>query len=91
MEHAINYIKCKKSNTYTHDSYNLHWPLTGLTFVQKGVAYSVWKDYKNLPPQIKNILNNVALFKSTLMKFLLQYVFYSIVECYQKNYNDYGC
>jgi hypothetical protein len=35
--------------------------------------------------------NNVALFKATLKKFLLQYVFYSIDEYYQQNHNDYGC
>ena len=38
---------------------------------------------------IKNISNNVALFKSKLKKFLLQYAFYSVDEYYQKNYNDY--
>jgi len=41
------------------------------------------------PPQIKNILNNVAPFKSKLKKFLLWYVFYSVDEYYQENYNDY--
>ena len=33
--------------------------------------------------------NNVALFKTTLKKFLLQYIFYSVDEYYQQNCNDY--
>jgi hypothetical protein len=57
--------------------------------VQKGVAYSGCNIYIDLPPQIKEIWNNVALFKTTLKKFLLQYVFYSVDEYYQQNYNDY--
>ena len=73
----------------TRHNNNLHLPLTGLTLVQKGVAYSGCKIYNHLPPQIKNILNNVALFRSKLKKFLLQYVFYSVDEYYQQNYNDY--
>jgi hypothetical protein len=77
-------------NIYTHHNYNLHLPLTGLTLVQKGFAYSGCKIYNHLPLQIKNISNNVALFKSILKKFLLHYVFYSVDEYWQQNYNDYG-
>jgi hypothetical protein len=66
----------------------MHLPPTGLTLVQKGVAYSGCKIYNHLPPQIKEISNNVALFKTTLKKFLLQHVFYSVDEYYQQNYND---
>jgi hypothetical protein len=73
----------------THHNNNLHLPLTGLTLIQKGVAYSGCKIYNHLPPQIKNISINVALFKSKLKKFLLRYVFYSVDEYYQQNYNDY--
>ena len=81
-------------NSQIHDinirhNINLHLLLTGLTMVQKGVAYSGCKIYNHLPPQIKNISNNVALFKSKLKKFLLRYVFYSADEYYQKSYNDY--
>jgi hypothetical protein len=74
-------------NTYTHHNDNLYLPLTGLTLVQKGVANSECKIYNHLPSQIKNVLNNVALFKSTLKKLLLQYVFYSVDEYYQQNYS----
>ena len=45
----------------------------------------------HLPPQIKKISNNVALFKTMLKKFLLQYVFYSADEYYQQNYKEYDC
>jgi len=31
---------------------------------------------------------NVPLFKSLLRKLLLQYVFYSVDEYYQQNFND---
>jgi len=64
----------------TRHNNNLHLPLTGLTLVQKGVAYSGCKIYNHLPPQIKNISNNVALFKSKWKKFLLRYDFYSVDE-----------
>jgi len=70
-------------------TFHMHLPSTGLTLVQKGVAYSGCKIYNHLPPQIKNSSNNVALFKSKLKKFLLQYAFYSVDEYYQKNYDDY--
>jgi hypothetical protein len=68
---------------------NLHLPLTGLTLVQKGVAYSGCKIYNHLPPQIKNISSNITLFKHKLKKFLLRYTFYSVNEYYQQNYDDY--
>ena len=73
----------------TRHNNNLHLPLTDLTLVQKGVAYSGCKIFNHLPPQIKNISNNVALFKSKLKKLLLQYVLYSVDEYYQQNYKDY--
>ena len=62
-------------NSQIHDintchNNNLHLPLTGLTLVQKDVAYSGCKIFKHLNPQIKNISNNVALFKSKLKKLL---------------------
>ena len=73
---------------HTRHSDNLHLPQTGLTLVQKGVAYSGCKIYNHLPLHIKNISDNVPLFKSILKKLLLQYVFYSTDEYYQQNFND---
>ena len=76
-------------NIHTRYNDNLHLLSTGLTLVQKGVAYSGCKIYNHLPSQIKKISNNIALFKTTLKKFLLQYIFYSVDEYYQQNCNDY--
>jgi hypothetical protein len=73
---------------HTCHSDNLHLPQTGLTLVQKGVAYSECKIYNHFPSHIKNILNNIPLFKSMLRKLLLQYVLYSVDEYYQQNFND---
>ena len=74
---------------HTRHSDNLHLPQTGLTLVQKGVAYSGCKIYNHLPLHIKKISNNVPLFKSILRKLLLQYVFYSVDEYYQQSFDDY--
>ena len=68
----------------TRHNNNLHLPLTGLTLVQKGVAYSGCKIYNHLPPQTKNISNNVAMFKSKLKKFLLRYVFTVLMNTIRK-------
>ena len=73
---------------HTRHSDNLHIPQTGLTLVQKSVAYSGYKIYNHLPLHIKNISNNVPLFKSLLRKLLLQYVFYSVDEYFQQNFNN---
>ena len=77
-------------NIYTLHNDNLHLPSSGLTLIQKAVANSGCKIYNHLPSQIKNISNNAALFKSTLKKFLLHYVFYSVDEYCHQSYNDYG-
>ena len=76
---------------HTHHSDNLHLSQTGLTLVQKGVAYYGCKIYNHLPLHIKKISNNVPLFKSILKKLLLQYVFYSVDEYYQQSFGDYVC
>jgi len=70
---------------YTRYSENLHLPQTGLTMVQKGVAYSGCKIYKHLPAHIKNTSNNIPLFKKLLKSLLFQYVFYSVVSTTSKN------
>ena len=91
---TVQWITCEEvqvHNIHTRCKENLHLSLTGLTLVPKGVAYAGCKLYNHLPPQIQKISNNVALFKTTLKKFLLQYVFYSTDEYCQQNYNDYDC
>ena len=81
-------MKSQIHSIHTRHSDNLHLPQTGLTLVQKGVAYCGCKIYNHLPLHIKNISNNIPLFKSLLRKLLLQYVFYSVDEYYQQNFND---
>ena len=78
-------------NLHTRSNDNLHLLSTSLTLVQRGAAYSGSKIYNHLPTQIKQLSTNVVLFKTALKKFLLHYVFYSIDEYYQQNYNDYAC
>ena len=76
------------SNSAVHDIHtrhnnDLHLPSVGLSLVQKGVLYSGCKIYNHLPSNIKYLSNNVTLFKFTLKKFLIQYLFYSLDEYYQ--------
>jgi len=73
---------------YTRYSENFHLPQTGLTMVQKGVAYSGCKIYNHLPVHIKNTSNNIPLFKKLLKRLLFQYVFYSVDEYYQQKCDD---
>ena len=68
---------------HTHYNNDLHLPPVSLSLVQKGVLYSSCKIYNHLPSNIKNLSNNVTLFKSTLIKILIQYMCYSLVEYYQ--------
>jgi len=65
----------------THHSENLHLPQTGLTMVQKCVAYSKCKIYNHLPVHIKNI----PLFKKLLKRLLFQYVFIALMSTTSKN------
>jgi len=73
---------------YTRHSEDLHLPQTGLTMVQKGVAYSGCKIYNHLPVHIKNALNNIPLFKKLIKRLLSKYVFYSIDEYYQQKFDN---
>ena len=63
---------------HTRHNNDLHLPSVSLSLVQKGVLYSGCKIYNHLPPNIKYLSNNVTFFKSTLKKFLIQYMFYSL-------------
>ena len=73
---------------YTCYSENFHLPQTGLTMVQKGVAYSGCKIYNHRPVHIKNTSNNMPLFKKLLKRLLFQYVSYSVDEYYQQKFDD---
>ena len=78
-------------NLHARSNDNLHLLSTSLTLVQRVVTLPGSKIYNHLPTQIKQLSTNVVLFKTALKKFLLHYVFYSIDEYYQQNYNDYAC
>jgi len=64
-------------------NHNLHVPYTNLTLVQKVVLYSESKIYNHLPSNIKVLLNDTKLFKSTLKNYLIEHTFYSLDEFYQ--------
>ena len=77
-----------QSNSEIHDlntrfNHNLHLPSTDLTLVQKQILYSGSKIYNHLPSNIKVLLNDTKLFKSTLKSYLIEHTFYSLDEFYQ--------
>jgi hypothetical protein len=55
---------------YTHQQFNL-------TQFQKGVYYSGIKIFNNLPHNIKELSNEIKLFKNALKRFLLINSFYN--------------
>jgi len=67
----------------TRNNSNLYVPNTNLTIFQKGVLYSGCKIYKNLPPHIKGLSNDLKHFKSMLKGFLMERTLYSTDEFYQ--------
>jgi hypothetical protein len=67
---------------------HLHLPANKLTKVQKGVNYSGFRIFNNLPQSIKDLSSDVINFKQTLKKFLLLGSFYSLNEYYEWNKRD---
>jgi len=72
-----------QSNSEIHDmntrfNHNLHLPSTNLTLVQKAVLFSGIKMYNHLPLNIKVLLNDTKLYKSTLKRYLIENTFYSL-------------
>ena len=51
--------------------------------VQKGVLYSGFKIFNNLPLQIRSHFEDLRFFKKKLKSFLIGQSLYSIVEYYQ--------
>jgi len=73
------------TNTYVHglDTRNkndLYLPALILTCVQKGVSYSGFKIFNNLPSNIQNYKGDRNKFKKELNKYLTIHLFYSITE-----------
>jgi hypothetical protein len=67
-------------NINTRSNTNFHTPLCKLMVVQKGVYSTGIKLYYHLPPNIKNLLKEIKLFKPALKRFLLTHLFYSVEE-----------
>jgi hypothetical protein len=52
--------------------------LSHLTVYQKGPFCMGIKVYNSLPPEIKDLCQNIKKFKSSLKRFLLQHSFYTL-------------
>jgi hypothetical protein len=65
---------------HTRFKTNLHPPIANLTKFQTGVYYSGIKIFNNLPHDIKELANQMALFCNALKKFLLINSFYNSEE-----------
>jgi hypothetical protein len=75
-------------NLNTRSNTNLHLPICNLTAFQKGAYYSGIKLFNHLPQKIKNLSNEIKLFKPTLKRFLNLHTFYSVEEYFEYNYNQ---
>jgi hypothetical protein len=69
-----------KSTRQTNDFYQ---PTTNFTIYQNGVHYMGIKNFKNLPPYLKDVSNNVRNFETGLKRFLRIHYFYSLEEYFQ--------
>jgi hypothetical protein len=67
-------------SVYTRFRTNLHPPIDNLTKFQKGVYYSGIKIFNNLPHGIKDLANEITLFRNALKRFLLINSFYNSEE-----------
>ena len=55
----------------TRSAKNFHLPITNLTIYQKGAYYTGIKIFNYLPTHIKNVVNEIQVFKKTLRRFIL--------------------
>ena len=65
---------------HTRFKTNLHPPTANLTMFQKGVYYSAIKIFNNLLHNIKDLANEIVLFRNALKRFLLINSFYNSKE-----------
>jgi len=66
----------------TRAHYDLHIPPANLTVFQNGAWYSGIKIYNYLPPTIKQLSNDISIFKPALKIFLYSNSFYTLEEYY---------
>ena len=64
----------------TRHGNNLYIPQVNLAIYQKGTYYSGIKFYNKLPSNIKNVSDNLKIFKSTLKRYLHMNTFYTLDE-----------
>ena len=72
-------------NHNTRSVNHFHPPITDLTKYQKGPHYTGIKIFSYLPTNIKNVANEIPVFKKTLKRFLLDNSFYFIDEYFNAN------
>ena len=71
---------------YTHNTrynLNIHLSTVNSSKYHKGTHVSGQKAFNHLPPYIKNLVDNLKVFKLALKKFLYCHLFYSIEEYYE--------
>jgi hypothetical protein len=69
----------KNVEVHDHDTRsvnNFHSPITNLTEYKKGAYYTGIEIFIYLPTHIKNVVNEIQVFKKTLKSFLLDILFY---------------
>ena len=71
-------------NINMHHKHNLHLLPTNLSLVQNGVLHSGSKIYNHLPLHIRLLSNEAKHFKIALRNYLIENVFYSLEEFYQR-------
>jgi len=67
-------------SAHTRFKTNLHPPIANLTKFQKGVYYSGIKIFNNLLHDIKDLANEITLFRNALKRFLPINSFYNSEE-----------
>jgi len=68
-------------NINTRNNSDFYEPLSHyLTIYQKGPFYMGIKVYNSLPPEIKDLSQNIKKFKSSLRGFLHQHSFYTLED-----------
>jgi hypothetical protein len=67
-------------NHYTISANNFHLLITNVTKYKKKAYCTGIKNFKYLPNHIKNVANEIQVFKNALQRFLLDNSFYSVNE-----------
>jgi len=69
------YTNTQIHSVHTRFKANLHPPTVNLTKFQKGVYYSGIKIVNNIPHNIKDLANQITLFRNAFKRFLLIHSF----------------